>query len=667
MPVRTQTGKTLEAFFPQISTPSPLQIWAGTVQLESCAQLHILEDVTGAGKTEAAVLLAYRMMEAGLADGFFIGLPTMATANAMYKRLQSVYRLLFAGIPSLVLAHGSRDLVAEFARSVLPETADEHDGAQADETASARCAAWLADHKKRALLAPAGVGTIDQAMLAVLHSRHQSIRLLGLYRKVLVIDEVHACDAYMQKVLETLLEFHARAGGSAILLSATLPGHLKKALVAAFARGREVAGGAGIIASPAYPLATSWVEQAPNDPSMTALSSRSDVCRRVMVGYGTNSEAIVAEIHDALMSGKCVCWVRNTVADALDAMRLFMGGPAHPPLLFHARFALGDRLTTEETILDLFGPQSTSEQRRGRLVIATQVIEQSLDVDFDLVVSDLAPIDRLIQRGGRMHRHVRNHRGDRLQAGGADERGEPRLLVFGPEFVDTPDAGWYKAVFPRAAAVYPDHAQLWRTARELQTGSYAMPEDARRLIEAVFAQDDLDMPTGLRGNAARAEGQALADASIAHSNTLKFANGYVRGDVVDWWSDARTPSRLGEASQGVVLGRWEGNRLVPWAEGGEHAWAYSTVRVAERMIQRAVEPDPGLRRDEYERVRLSLPAEGRWSVLLGMDQVDDGSWDARALPAARQGERQLTPRRWRYDKAMGLRLADDAGQTTEGE
>jgi CRISPR-associated endonuclease/helicase Cas3 len=136
----------------------------------------------------------------------------------MYGRISEVYQQLFAGDASLVLSHGQSRLVEEFATSILPAIDPEADGRQLDETAGARCAVWLAEHGKRSLLSPAGVGTIDQTLLAVLTSKHQCLRLLGLFRKVLVVDEVHACDAYMQRVLETVLTFHACAGGSAILL-----------------------------------------------------------------------------------------------------------------------------------------------------------------------------------------------------------------------------------------------------------------------------------------------------------------------------------------------------------------------------------------------------------------------------------------------------------------
>lgn len=658
LPVAVQPHGTLQAFFPYIQTPSPLQSWASTAEISASPQLYLLEDVTGAGKTEAAITLAYRLMAAGEADGFFVGLPTMATANAMYERLTGVYQKLFGGDPSLMLAHGSNRLVDDFARSVLPAGVAEHDSAQRDETATARCTAWLADHNKRALLAAAGVGTIDQALLAVLHSRHQSLRLLGLFRKVLIVDEVHACDAYMQRVLESLLEFHARAGGSVILLSATLPGHMKQALADAFARGTGEEGVPGL-ASPAYPLVTGWQSSDAGGLVQVALASRPDVCRRVQVDYRSAVDEVEDEILEALQGDKSVCWIRNTVADAMEACeRLSARSSRISPLLFHARFSLHDRLQKESEVLSSFGKKSGPAQRSGRLVVATQVIEQSLDVDFDLLVSDLAPIDRLLQRAGRLHRHVRDTQGNRLpESDAVDARGTPRMIVHGPAFIGTPDSKWFASMFRGGGAVYPDHGQLWRTARELQSGYFDMPADARRLIEAVFAKDDGDLPDGLRNVSSRAEGQALADVSIAHNNTLKFTQGYTRGDVVDWWTDARTPSRLGEATRNVLLARWVQGRLVPWAER-DHAWAYSTVRVAERLMHEAVAPTDAVRRQEYERVLASLPDEGRWSLLLAMESAHGDTWVGWAVPPAPRGGAVPKAQQWLYDDRLGLRRAD---------
>jgi len=368
LPGVRQVPRPFNKLFPSIARPSPLQAWAASVDIPTGPQIHLLEDVTGAGKTEAAVMLIHRLMTEGCADGFFIGLPTMATANAMYERIAGVYGDLFAMPASLVLAHGRKALVENFAASVIEPGRDEHDAAQLDESATRRCARWLSDHNKRALLAPAGVGTVDQALLGALQSKHQSLRLLGLVRKVLVIDEVHACDAYMQRTLETLLEFHARAGGSAILLSATLTAHMKTGLLKAFARGCKSS--VSSVSSATYPLATSWAASRGAVAFETPIATRPDVRRTIKVRYETDRSLVMQVITTALAAGQCVAWIRNTVGDALEA-RTEMAKlvSADKITLFHARFTLGDRLNTEGTVLRNFGPTSGPAERAGRLLI----------------------------------------------------------------------------------------------------------------------------------------------------------------------------------------------------------------------------------------------------------------------------------------------------------
>ena len=645
----------------EIAIPSPLQQWAIDTKIPEGPQIYLLEDVTGAGKTEAALTIAYRLMETGAAHGFFIALPTMATANAMYGRLSNFYQRLFAGDANLVLAHGSRQLVERFAASVLPSSHAENDFEQQDETASARCTAWLADHNKRALLSQAGVGTIDQALLGVLHSRHQSLRLLGLFHKVLIVDEVHACDAYMQGVLEVLLEFHARAGGSVIMLSATLSAHMKQALLAAYARGRDSA--CPCIQGTAYPLASVWQSSIPDKLDEVALDTRAEVKRTVSIDYRHQQTEIVETIDAALASGQCVCWIRNTVADAMQAFELFSGRlPRQRLTLFQARFALGDRLTTEEDILAAFGPGSDAIKRAGQLVIATQVIEQSLDVDFDLLVSDLAPIDRLIQRAGRLRRHTRDISGNRLATGEPDQRGTPLMVIFGPAWNAEPAANWFRSAFPKTGGVYPDHSQLWLTAKALQVGNFSMPDDARTLIESVFGEAS-EIPQSLQRNNSTVQGQQMAHASHAKMNALNFAGGYRRGNVLDWWSEAKTPSRLGDASVNVVLARWDGGHLSPWARRPSHAWAYSTVRVAERLLASTPQPEDSARQQEYLRITEQLPSKGKWAILLTLEKSKTGRWQAQAW----SGESQARPAQlhlWEYDDRVGLRLV---GESTNDE
>ncbi len=656
VPCAIKKELSFKDLFPVIHTASPLQQWAINVDIQKSPQIFLLEDVTGAGKTEAAITLAYRLMESGNADGIFVALPTMATANAMYERISNVYSKLFVDDANLVLAHGSRNLVDDFAKTIIHASTPENDVEQEDETASARCTAWLADHNKRALLAQVGVGTIDQALLGVLHSKHQSLRLLGLFGKILIVDEVHACDAYMQGVLEVLLEFHARAGGSVILLSATLPVHMKQKLLDAYAKGRKAL--CPVISEQAYPLATWWQAINTNQLHQEPLATRQAVTRTVAVNYQHDITQVKNAVLDAVNAGQCVCWIRNTIADALEAHKLFADEiPTEDITLFHARFCLSDRLDAEELVLYKFGKFSTHALRKGQLVIATQVIEQSLDVDFDLLISDLAPIDRLVQRAGRLRRHSRDVQGNRLLADGAvDQRGEPFLWVYAPEWTDEPLSNWVKNVLPKAGFVYPDHGQLWLTAKALQVGSFTMPHDARHLIESVFGEDS-QIPIGLQQANLTVQGQQMADASHAKNNTLTLVSGYKRGDVMDWWSEAKTPSRLGEQSINVVLARWENERLVPWVKRN-YAWAYSTVKIAERLMAKVQSPATVNQLAEYNRALESLPDKGKWSLLLPLEQNSSGKWVAQAWTSDQNKAAQLLT--WEYSAQTGLQMVSES-------
>ncbi|MBP8141081.1 MAG: CRISPR-associated helicase Cas3' [Acidovorax sp.] len=662
LPSQRQPERPFQQLFPGIQTPSPLQTWAASAALAPSPQIHLLEDVTGAGKTEAAIMLAHRLMAQGCADGFFIGLPTMATANAMYERVAQVYGQLFSSMPSLVLAHGRKALVESFAASVVQPGHDENDVRQGDESATRRCSRWLADHNKRALLAPAGVGTIDQALLGALCSKHQSLRLLGLWRKVLVVDEVHACDAYMQETLEKLLEFHASAGGSAILLSATLTQQMKSSLLQAYGRGLGCRGPA--LGATAYPLVTTWAPHSALVATEVPLATRRDVRRTVQVHYTSDFDAVLEHITAALAVGQCVAWIRNTVGDALAAYdEMAQRIPVEHILLFHARFALGDRLAREDAVLDTFGLDSGPQQRAGRLLIATQVAEQSLDIDADVVVTDLAPVDRLLQRAGRLRRHVRDAQGKRLMESGAqDERGPACLWVLGPAWTPTPLASWFRDVFPKSSKVYAHHGQLWLTARALQTGSFTMPDDARTLIESIFGPD-AEVPESLERNAQQAEGAAFAEASQAQMLSAKRQSGYCRAQRgLDWEAETVAPSRLGEETVDVLLARWDANVLRPWwrDKSPQHAWAYSTVRVARRLIGQAVQESAPERVLARQNLSEQLPGGGKWVVVLGLDGRAGGFEGAALAGKAGQTQNQ-NPLVWTYDSRRGLRRENAQG------
>ena len=615
---------TFTRLFPSIAEPTPLQHHVASCPIAGDPQLFILEDVTGSGKTEAALLLAGRLMASGRGDGLFMALPTMATSNAMYERLTSVYRSLYSdeATPSLVLAHAARHLSAPFMASVAgPEKV-----AVDDEAATAQCSAWLADNRKKALLADVGVGTIDQALLAILPARFQSLRLFGLVGHILIVDEVHAYDPYMNKLLQNLLTFHAALGGSAILLSATLPKHIRRQLLAAFARGcgehetpRTESGG--------YPLVTAFSREIGlTETAIEAMSQRRcAVAVRLIAEQGEVENVIVA----AALMGKCVCWIRNTVQDARDGYQSLKNRMDTDLMLFHARFAMGDRLEIENAVTQTFGRKSGEKQRRGKVLVATQVVEQSLDLDFDLLVSDLAPMDLLIQRAGRLHRHSRDENGNRL-SNGKDRRESPCMVIHGPLPNEDATGNWYKSAFSKAAYVYPSHGCLWLTARLLADKAVLrMPDDARELIEAAFSEHADRIPELLRQRDQKAEAKWQADKSLAHINMLKLEEGYT-ATINQWRPDMRTPTRLGGMETTVRLARWDGSSLTPWYVNSDFPWDMSQVNIGSSWVDAEMEQDDPSLANEISRLKEIFPDKGKWSVLVPLIHKGESRWQGHA-------------------------------------
>lgn len=642
--------------FPAIGEPTPLQHHVVECSVSSSAQLFILEEVTGSGKTEAALFLARRLMTHGLGDGVFVALPTMATSNAMYERVAKTYRRLFAGgsHPSLVLAHGARHLSAAFISSIGGLTDATQTYGADDEAASSQCASWLADNRKKSLLADAGVGTLDQALLAILPSRFQSLRLFGLARHILIVDEVHAYDPYMNKLLQTLLSFQAALGGSAILLSATLPLQVRQQMLNSFARGLGMEESPRATSSD-YPLVTHFSATS----GITETSVLASHFRRssVVLKLAYEREEIERMIIEASSQGKCVCWIRNTVHDALagyESLRPRI--EPHRLMLFHARFAMGDRLDIENAVRATFGPGSGEEKRSGKVLIATQVVEQSLDLDFDMLISDLAPMDLLIQRAGRLHRHLRDEKGNPLPCGEqADRRDPPRFFIHAPVPEDGAGADWYKAVFPGAAFVYPSHGSLWLSARLLrEREALRMPEDARELIEAAFSEEAEDLvPVALRQRDLEAEAQWQADRSLAHINMLKLEEGY-RATLNQWREDMRTPTRLGDMETTVRLARWDGAKLTPWYERGDFPWDMSQVNIRSHFVSAEADHEPALKA-EMERLKECLPDKGRWSILVPMTPGDGGKW----YGLAKDGNGRTVA--LAYDRATGISVSRKEG------
>jgi CRISPR-associated endonuclease/helicase Cas3 len=450
------------------------------------------------------------------------------------------------------------------------------------------------------------------------------LRAFGLLGKVLVVDEVHACDAYMNRVLEHLLQLHAAMGGCAVLLSATLSLDTRRRLVDAFAEGAGFAPPTGL--PERFPqlldISTSGVSAL--DVAAPSWAERELEFRRIS-DTGLAGEWVTEQAE----RGACVCWVRNTVGDAITAFeRLSEALGTERVTLFHARFALGDRLRVERDVVNRFGKASRSERRTGRVVVATQVVEQSLDLDFDEMLTDLAPIDLLLQRAGRLRRHPREANGDPLTRGdGPDRRGGAMLHVLAPEAVDEPGERWIQSFLPGTAAVYDHHGHLWLTARLVdERPSIRLPRDSRAVIEAVFGADSRDrVPAGLERGVIASEGRRRADASLGEWNTIDGAEGY-GGGLGAWTDHEDGRTRLGEPTVTLRLARWDGGGFRPLVDEGPRPWALSEVSVRRALVDRVEPPSDPTAAAAFREVVASFGGGPTWFIPVPLAETNAGFW-----------------------------------------
>ena len=518
----------------------PMQAAVAEVSLPVGPCLALIEDATGAGKTEAALILAQRMIVAGKARGLYFALPTMATSEAMFSRMRPMLRRLFQGKPSLALLHGKRALSGSFT---------EVRGAQGGRLEDAACATWIADDRRLSLLAEIGVGTIDQALMAILPTRFNTLRLAALAGQVLIVDEAHSYDPYMEVELQSLLQFHAALGGSAIVMTATLPKAMREGYVKAFQRG----------------LGSVVPVELPKDyPALSVIGANSAsqpvdphpaTCRRIDIKRLPDAASALALLKTASGQGAACLWVRNAVDDAIAAVTALRAEGIEAELL-HARFAMSDRIEIETRVLERFGKQGLA--RDGCVLVATQVVESSLDMDFDLMISDLAPIGALIQRAGRLWRHMDLRPAELRPVPG------PSLHVVMPDPGEVTEARWLHHVLDAGAWVYPLDVQ-WRTARALaEAGAIVAPEGLRDLIEAVHGSDPAPVPKALERAEVERLGRANAEVGQARHHILKLSQGFAA--VENIFSDESFPTRLGEKQMTLILTRRSPSGLVSWAE-----------------------------------------------------------------------------------------------------
>ncbi len=396
------------------AAPNAVQAEVGKLGAE--ARLVVLEAETGSGKTEAALWHFARLLSAGRVSGLYFAVPTRSAARQLHRRIDSVLRRVFGSeMPDTVLAIPGIIQAGEYEAKRLPDW-----NVLWEDQSEAVPARWAAEHSTRFLAAPLAVGTIDQAMLASLQVKHAHLRGSALSRSLLVIDEVHASDAYMTEVLGHLLKNHLAIGGYAMLMSATLGSRARTSLIEGTAAqcpsGDPQAFPSFEEASEA-PYPAVWVQGEAKAHRVADLGRT----RNVHMDTVTTMDAqTTAELSiQAAEQGALVLVIRNTVKCAMDTWHAIRemgkeslllqvnGGPA----LHHSRFFAEDRISIDKAVETALSPNRMANaldreaNGLGCIVVGTQTLEQSLDIDADMLITDLCPMDVLLQRIGRLHRH----------------------------------------------------------------------------------------------------------------------------------------------------------------------------------------------------------------------------------------------------------------------
>ncbi len=457
--------------------------------------LLIVEAAMGEGKTEAALYAIDRALTTHQAGGFFLALPTQATGNAMFERVLHDYLEKRAqdGLFDFQLVHAGSWNSPVFDALKVAATAPDRE----DEQNRVVAQQWFT-HKKQALLAPFGVGTIDQSLLGVLQTRHWFVRLFGLAGKVVVFDEVHAYDVYMGTILARLLGWLRVLGCTVVLLSATLPKAKRRDLVQAWDSQADVP-------DAKYPRVTFIGSGGPAES--VQVRQETVTPKDVHVSYAApDLQALAGAIKADLPDGGCAAVICNTVARAQEAYRLLRDAlePAGWDVtLFHARTIANWRAAREEAVLAAFGKKGL--RPRKAILVATQVAEQSLDLDFDWMASDMAPADLLLQRLGRLWRHPRPGRPAAIA----------RFLVLCGEGADG------LPVFPEGAAHVYDEYVLLRSRHFLPPGLLALPGRIDPLVQDVYG--GLDMPEGLSDAWQEALEEAKRNSESAARNSAAAA------------------------------------------------------------------------------------------------------------------------------------------------
>ncbi len=510
--------------------------------------ITILEAETGSGKTEAALARFVTLFSAGAVDGLYFALPTRTAATQMHKRVYEAVQRAFKPPPPVVLAVPDYIKVDDTSAEKLPRFK-----VLWPDEGRFRYRGWAGEDPKRYLSGCVVVGTIDQILLSSLRIRHAHLRASALFRQLLVVDEVHASDAYMTRILEDVLARHVAAGGHALLLSATLGAEARVRLLAP---GKTVS-----IPTVADAIATPYPRISHRGSGEIGLDlTRDRFSRRISVSVCPQLEdtnAVAAVAVRAAIAGAKVIIIKNTVTDCVNmqlAVEQVAASAGSRNVLFtcgrviaphHARFARLDREALDRALDERFG---NKRSEGGCVVVATQTVQQSLDLDADFLITDLCPMDVLLQRLGRLHRHSR-----RRPVG---FEGTKAIVVVPANR----DLGVLlgREGRPRhhhgLGTVYPDLHVLEATWRLIENCStWEIPDMNRELVERSLHPSALNEIATEKGagwelHAQRTAGIRYGESRQAQLNLVDWTQPYSETSFSD---DVRIPTRLGDSDRRV--------------------------------------------------------------------------------------------------------------------
>lgn len=562
--------------------------------------IYILEAQMGVGKTEAALGAAEILAAKVAAGGVYFGLPTQATANGIFDRLKGWAESQSEDMEhSIRLAHGMAELNEDY-RSLFGGSSWSDD----EDTENGVFVHQWFQGSKQALLADFVIGTVDQLLMAALKQKHVMLRHLGLAGKIVIVDECHAYDAYMNQYLDRALSWLGKYRVPVILLSATLPAGRREALIRAYLN-TNVTDKSVCSKSRAYPLLT-WTDGANVHEAPIRWAGASRTVRMQSV----TEENISGLLANRLQDGGCAGIIVNTVKKAQRiAEQLRENMPGYEIVVFHAQFIMPDRANRESVLAQRIGKRSTPAQRDRLIVIGTQVLEQSLDIDLDYLITELCPMDLLLQRIGRLHRHERGQRPLPVQEAYC------AVLDTGE---DAFDAG--------SARIYSEWL-LWRT-RQLLPDRITLPSDIPVLVQSAYSWDEEDILDTMQVADAKAayELEQANQQQRASAYTVRMPEEHPRlpklNTLDGWLSRDDTPSdtaaraavRDGDGSIEVLVmvHHLDGTiHFLPWQEMGRAVFADCPPSTEDALaIAR-------------QRLRLPMYFSARWNADCVIRELED--------------------------------------------